>query len=170
MTKFEELCKIYTNAGKDFNNYRWKCIDFAQKMGEGLAEYLECKNDDIQYYMVSKVPQPNEARLPQEAHPRDALFLEDDTFWHYGMGINLYMEDIKFPATTYILELAIKEDNKNFIIKFIKQQKEFNIDPSKPADFQPIYEFIFDEIKGRFDNELEKFLKNRSTEHYPGYI
>ncbi len=170
MTKFEELCKIYTDAGKDFNNYRWKCIDFAQNMGEGLADYLECKKEDVQYYLVSNLPQSDEARLPQEAHLRDALFLEDDTFWHYGMGINLYMEGIRNPATTYILELAIKEVNKNFIIKFIKQQQEFNIDPSKPEDLRPVYEFIFDEIKGRFDNELEKFLKHRSTEHYPGYM
>ncbi len=170
MTKFEELCKIYTKAGKDFNDYRWKCIDFATEMGEGLADYLECNKDDIQYYLVSTVAQPKEATPPQEAHPRDALFLEDDTFWHYGMGINLYMESIKNPATTYIFDLAIKEENKNFIIKFLKQQQEFNIDPSKPAQFQPMYEFIFDEIKARFDNELEKFLKHRSTEHYPGYI
>ena len=169
MIKFEELCKIYTNAGKEFNNYRWKCIDFATKIGEGLADYLECNTDDIQYYLVSNIPQSNVAKLPQEAHPRDALFLEDDTFWHYGMGINLYMEGIKNPATTYIFDLAIKE-NKNFIIKFIKQQQEFNINPSKPADLQTVYEFIFNEIKGRFDNELEKFLKHKSTEHYPGYI
>ncbi len=111
-----------------------------------------------------------EINLPREAHPRDALFLENDTFWHYGMGVNLYMADIKIPATTYIFDLAIKEENKNFIIKFIKQQKEFNINPLKPAEFQPIYEFIFDEVKSRFENELEQFLKQRSTEHYPGYI
>ncbi len=170
MTKFEELCNIYTKAGKDFNNYRWKNIDFAIELGEGTADYLECKKDDIQYYLVSNVGQPKEANLPNEAHPRDALFLENDTFWHYGMGVNLYMADIKIPATTYIFDLAIKEENKNFIIKFIKQQKEFNINPSKPAEFQPIYEFIFDEIKSRFENELEQFLKHRSTEHYPGYI
>jgi hypothetical protein len=170
MTRFEELCKIYTKAEKDFSNYRWKCIDFAVEMGDGVADYLECKKEDIQYYLVSNAGQPGEATQPKEAHPRDALFLENDTFWHYGMGINLYIEGIKNPAMSYIFDLAIKGKKNNFVVDFPKQQKKFDIDPNKPEDFQPVHEFIFDEIKNRFDNELEKFLKHKSTEHYPGYI
>lgn len=171
MTKFEELTDIYTNAGKDFDNYRWNCIEFAIKIGEGVADYLECEKEDIQYYLTSNLSgKPQEANKSREAHPRDALILENDTFWHYGMGVNLYFESNKNPATTYIFDLALKGEKTNFIVKFPSQQKEFNIDPDKPEDFHPMNEFIYDAIKNRFENELEKFLKHKSTEHYPGYM
>ncbi|HEX7468754.1 MAG TPA: hypothetical protein VF324_09255 [Methanobacterium sp.] len=170
MTKFEELCKIYTKAEKDFSNYRWKCIDFAVAIGDGVADYLECDKEDIQYYLVSNLGQPGGTAPPKETHPRDALFLENDTLWHYGMGINLYLEDIKNPAMSYIFDVALKGEKDSFMVEFPKQQKKFNINPSKPKDLQPMYEFIFDEIKNRFENELEKFLKHQSTKHYPGYI
>jgi hypothetical protein len=169
MTKFEELCKIYTTSGKEFIDYRWKCIDFAVILGEGVADYLECSKEEIQYYIVSNLGQPGQTQ-PQEAHPRDALFLENDTFWHYGMGINLYMEGIKNPGMTYIFNVAIKEEKNNFLVEFPEQQKVFNVNPEKPENLHPIYEFIYDTLKNRFENELEKFLKHQSPEHYPGYM
>jgi hypothetical protein len=164
MTKFEELCEIYTQSGKEFIDYRWKCIDFVVLLGEGVAEYLECSKDEIQYYIVSK------QGPPQESHPRDALFLENDTFWHYGMGINLYMEGIKNPGMTYIFNIALKEEKNRFIVEFLDQQKEFTVNSKKPEDLHQIYELIFETIKSRFENELEKFLKHKSPEHFPGYI
>lgn len=172
MTKFEELCSIYTEAEQDFSNYRWKCIDLAVELGNKLADYMECGKEEIQYYLTSNLTQPQGANLPnqpKEAHPRDALILENDTYWHYGMGVNLYQGTNKNPAMTYILDVALKGQKDNFIINFPKQQKQFNINPNKQKDFQNISEFIYNEIKGRFENELEKFLKHQSTEHYPGY-
>ena len=170
MTKFEELCRMYINAEKNFSNYRWKCIGFAVVMGEGVADYLECNRGDIQYYLTSNLDQSQGMNQPKEAHPRDALLLESDTFWHYGMGVNLYREDNKNPAMTYIFDLALKGEENNFLVRFPKQQKEFKIKKDEPEQLQQIYEFIFDEIKDRFENELEKFLKHQSTEHYPGYM
>jgi hypothetical protein len=164
MTKFEELCKIYTESGNDFNNYRWKCIDFAKEIGKGVANYLECKIEDIQYYLYDKEGKP------QEAHPRDALFLRKDAFWHYGMGINLYVVGHKDPAVPYILDLAIKGEKDKFMVQFPSLKNEFTIDPGKPEDFKPVYDLIFNTIKSRFENELEKFLKHKSTEHYPEYM
>lgn len=164
MTKFEELCEIYTKAGNNFNDYRWKCIDFAKEMGKGVANYLGCKTEDIQYYLKNK-----EGKL-QEAHPRDALFLEKDTFWHYNMGINLYIVGNKDPAIPYILNLAIKGKNDSYIVQFPQLKEEFTINPNKPEDFQPIYDLIFNNIKDHFENQLEKFLTHKSEEHYPEYM
>ncbi|HEX3013725.1 MAG TPA: hypothetical protein VHO92_05585, partial [Methanobacterium sp.] len=70
MTKFEELCEIYTKAENDFYDYKWECIDFAKEMGNKVANYLGCKSEDIQYYLYDKDGKPI------EAHPRDALTLD----------------------------------------------------------------------------------------------
>ncbi len=164
MTKFEELCKIYTESGNDFNNYRWECIDFAKDIGKNVANYLECKEEDIQYYLYDKDGKP------VEAHPRDALILQDDTFWHYGMGINLYLVGNKNPAMPFILDLAIKGDKNRFIVEFPTLKKEFNVNPDKIEDFKPMNDLIFNTIKDRFENELEKFLEHKSAEHYPEYM
>ncbi|HEX3013902.1 MAG TPA: hypothetical protein VHO92_06500, partial [Methanobacterium sp.] len=140
------------------------CIDFAKEMGNKVANYLGCKSEDIQYYLYDKDGKPI------EAHPRDALTLDNDTFWHYGMGINLYMAGDKNPSMPFILKMAIKGDKDGFIVEFPQLKKEFNIDPDKPEDFKPLNHLIFNAIKDRFENELEKFLKHRSVEHYPEYM
>ena len=44
--------------------------------------------------------------------------------------VNLYVENNKDnPAMTYIFDLALKRDNGNFGIRFMKEKKEFNLDP-----------------------------------------
>ncbi len=164
MTKFEELIEIYTKSGEEFNNYRWRCIDFAKNIGKNLANYLECNEEDIQYYLYDKEGKPI------EAHPRDALILQNDTFWHYGMGINMYLKGNKNPAPPFIFNMAIKGDNDKFIVELPDLKKEFNVNAGKSEDFMPINDLIFNTMKDRFENELNKFLKHKSVEHYPEYM
>jgi hypothetical protein len=165
MTKFEELNKIYTKAEEDFKNYRWECIDFAVKLGKGLANYLECEYDEIQYYRP-----PDKEGKAVETHPRDAILIDIDTSWHYGMGVNLYVENnIDNPAMTYIFDLALKKGNGNFAVRLMKEKKEFTLDPNKPEDFKQLYDLIYNIIKNRFEQELTKFLENKSSEHFPEY-
>jgi len=162
MTRFEELCKVYTKAEEDFRNYRWKSIEFVTQMAKGLANYLECEIDDIRYYLPVKDGQP------KEAHLIDALLLDNDTFWHFGMGVNLYVEGNKMPAMTYIFDLALKGEDE-YIIRVLKEKKEFNINPAEREDFKSLYNFIYDSIKNRFEDELGKFLHHKSFEHFPEY-
>ena len=165
MTKFDELNKIYTRAEKDFKDYRWTSIEFAVKLGKGLAKYLGCEYEEIQYYQP-----PDKEGKSIEAHPRDALLIDTDTSWHYAMGLNLYVENNRDnPAMTYIFDLAMKKDNDNFGIRLMKEKKEFKIDPNNPEDLNTFYEFIYNTIKNRFEEELTKFLSNKSHEHFPEY-
>ena len=86
------------------------------------------------------------------------------------MGLNLYVENNKDnPAMTYIFDLAMKKDNNNFSIRLMKEKKEFKIDPSNPDDLNTFYDFIYSTIKNRFEEELTKFLSNKSHEHFPEY-
>ncbi len=164
MTKFEELCQIYTKAEEDFKDYRWKSVNFAVKLGKGLADYLECEQEEIQYYR----PPDKEGKL-MEAHPRDALLIDIDTSWHYGMGVNLYVEGNQDNPMNYTFDLALKMVNEKFALRFMKEKKEFSLDPTKPEDLIPVYDLIYDMIKNRFQQELEKFLNNKSSEHFPEY-
>lgn len=165
MTKFEELNKIYTAAEQDFKNYRSNCIEFAIQLGKGLANYLECDYEEILYYQ----PPDNEGKAI-EVNARDALLIDKDTSWHYGMGINLYVENnMDDPSMTYIFDLAIKKDKENYIISLLNEKKEFNFESSKPEDLKPFYDMIYNTIKNRFEEELTKFLTNRSYEHFPEY-
>ena len=165
MTRFEELNQIYTKAEEDFRDYRWKCIDFAVMLGKGLADYLECDYEEIQYYLP-----PDKEGKAIEAHPRDALLIDIDTSWHYGMGVNLYVSNNKDnPAMTYIFDLALKKDNGNFGVRLLKEKKEFSINPNKPENFNQLYDMIFNLIKNRFEQELTKFLEKKSSEHFPEY-
>lgn len=165
MTKFEELNKVYTKAEEDFKDYRWKSINFAIKLGKGFADYLECDYDEIQYYR----PPDNKGKA-QEAHPRDAVLIDVDTSWHYGMGVNLYLKENQVnPAMTYIFDFALKKDNGNYLVRLDKEKKEFTIDPNNPDDFIPLYDTLYSAIKSRFEEELDKFLSQKSAEHYPEY-
>ena len=161
MTKFEQLIETYTKAENDFYDYKWKCIDFAKEIGINISNYLGCKLGDIQYYLYDKEGKP------VEAHPRDALILKKDTFWHYGMGINMYMIGERRPSPPFIFNMAIKSDKNGFIVEFPQLKKEYYIDSNKPEDFKSLNRLVYITIKEHFENLLKKFLDDRSLEHYP---
>ena len=70
---------------------------------------------------------------------------------------------------TYIFDLAMKKDKDSFDIRLLKEKKEFKIDLNNPEDLNTFYEFIYNTIKNRFEEELTKFLSNKSREHFPEY-
>ena len=100
----------------------------------------------------------------------NAMTLEEDAYWQVGFGITLYGKKNEFPQETLIIGLLLKtEGNKKFKVKLYGQDKLFEIDRNKEADFNGFYEFIFNEIQTNYQKGLQTFLGQDTTIRKIGY-
>lgn len=165
MARINELNQLYTKADEEFFAYQKRCTDFVLDIKRGIAEYLECEISDIPLF-----PPKEDYDNTGSVSPRGALKLKDDTFWHFGLGVNLYKIGQKDPDMAYIFEIAFKGNDNKFILKIDADSKEFVINPQIDNDLEQVYEYIYNKIKNRFDNELEKYLNQyNDSEQYRHY-
>lgn len=157
MTKFNELCNSYRLSREKYFNYRNECIDFADKLVGNMIGYFQWPKEQIKY--VS--PKGNDSDSVYTL--RGVLSLEDDTFWHFGLGLTLYESpDIK-PYETAIIHILLKKDCEHFIVKIKNFKDEFEIFKDKPEDFENFFEFIFNKIKEDYEKDFEIFFEQEDT-------
>ena len=155
MTRFEELCESYANARKKFFNYEHECMDFGSKMVAGLAEYLECPPEQVNYYPPDKESDPNVTYNIQ-----GATILGEDGYWHVGIGIGIYEAPNVRPQENVRSTLLIKKNNSHFIVKYGKLSKEeYRICEDKKEDFKEFYDHVFEEIRNLYDKQLENMKR-----------
>ena len=153
MTKYEEILKSYKTAMKRYADYRKECWRFAHKLVNGLINYLKCPKELVMFDPLNR-----EIKEGQIFTLEGAMHLEDDTFWHLGIGINLYREPNIIQERVKLC-IMIKGSNKHFIVKLEGINKEFEIDENKPEEFKTFYDFIFKQITEFYDKGLIQFLE-----------
>ncbi len=164
MSKFKELCKAYETARINFFDYRRDCHTFASKLIDGLIDFLQCPKEQIKF-----IPLKKDYESDFTYTLMGAMHLNDDTFWHLGVGITLYKEPNIFPHETVLISFLIKEKSDSFTVKLGDSGKEFEILKDKPEDFNEIYEFIFNQIKETYEKGLKRFLEQKETSREIGF-
>lgn len=161
MSKYGELCKAYNNAMEKSSDYEETCKDFIINFQNGFIKYLGCENGEVCFYGSKKVYK--DPKGPLNIH--EAIYLDDDTFWHFGLGIKLKGED-HYVDRVQILELAIKGEENKFTLKYdFDGGKLFKIKNSEDQrELEKVYGLLFDYLKERFDNQLEVFLNQKDSE------
>jgi hypothetical protein len=151
MTRFEELCQSFANARKRYFNYENECMDFGEKMVDGLVEYLECPPEQVNYYPPDKESDPN---VSYNIH--GASMLGEDGFWHVGIGIGIYEAPNVRPQENVRSTLLIKKENGCFTVKYGKESSdEFRICEDDEEDLEKFYGHVFEEVKELYDKQLE---------------
>ncbi|UJS15971.1 MAG: hypothetical protein L3J17_08555 [Candidatus Jettenia sp.] len=166
MTKFEDLCNSYSLSRKKYFNYRNECVNFADKLVSGMFDYFKCPKEQIKYFS------PKDQYMPDNhsyQSLRGVMTLEDDTFWHFGIGLTLYESpDIK-PCETITIHILLKKICEHFTVKINTFDEKFVIHANKPADFEKFYEFIFNEIKEDYEKDFEVFFKEKDRVRKIGF-
>jgi len=159
MSKFEELCKSYATARENYFNYRNACWDFASHLVSGMIDYFQCPKEQVKFIPLKGDEKPGSVYTLM-----GAMHLDDDTFWHLGVGLTLYIAPNVFPHETILLPLLIKKVTDYFIVKLDGHQKEFKIHIDKTDEFDTFYEFVFQQIQETYEKGLQRFLdQNEAT-------
>ncbi len=156
MTKFEELCSSYRLSRNKYFDYRNECVNFAEELVRRMINYFQCPKEQIKCFS------PKDQVMPDNhSHQllRGVMILEDDTFWHFGIGLTLYESpDIK-PCETVTIHILLKKVPEPFIVKINTFKETFEIYRTNPADFEKFNEFIFNKIKEDYEKDFEIFFE-----------
>lgn len=165
MSKFEELCRAYAVARKNYFDYRDTCCKFAHTLVSGMIDYFKCPKEQIKFIPLKGEVEPNSSYTVM-----GAIHLDDDTFWHLGVMLTLYEAPNVFPHQPVLLQLLIKKVDDYFIVKLGTKRQEFTIHEDKPDEFNPFYEFIFVLIKENHEKGLQRFLGKEQKKEEPRKI
>ena len=148
MTKYEEICRAHKNTIKKNAHYRKKCEEFAVDLIFGLINYLGCSNKEVELF-----PLKEELKEGQIYKIQKAMNLEDDTFWHFGVRINLYN------VGSISLPIMIKGSNEHFIVRLEGIDEKYGIDKNNSEELKAFYDFIFKLIMDDYEKEPFQFYK-----------
>ena len=155
MSKFEELCEFFNTSVDHYIKYRDDCHDFSASFFNDLKEYLDIPPDSLKIY-----PPGDEIDFTHGYNLLDAMILEDDTFWHFRIGITLAISSKppSFPSRTFLINVLVKKTDEYFEVRLGDAGgPEFKM-TLKP-DFTPAYDLIYGKLKEYLENGLERFLK-----------
>ncbi len=163
MSRFEQLCETLRQTRRQYYAYREECSAFMSTFMMGLREYLDVPDGYCEYYATQghwkgrKVPGLTAA-----------MHLDDDSYFHIGVVIDLVEKPDTFPTEPngFILKLK-KRDNAFEVI--LPDDKQFVIDAVSEEAFEPVYEHMFNIMRKRYDNALREFLDTADVKRRQGF-
>jgi hypothetical protein len=161
MTKFEDLCNAYTNVRREYNSDRLECMQLVGELLAGLREYLGAPEG-----FVSLFAKGGSFAGRKVDGPAAAMHLDDDTFWHFGVAIDLFEEEGQFPMHCVGFDMRLKKLGHKFILH-VEGGPPFELTRDNPDRLLPLYEFIYQFVKSRYENSLnEFFVKGDATRRF----
>ena len=152
MTKFEELCAAYGEMKRQYHANRRECMDFVGAMWHGLREYLGAPEG-----MVSLYARSGSWAGRKVDGPSAAMNLADDTFWHFGLALDIFEETGQMPFHTIGFELKLKKLGGKFTL-VVEQGPQFELTGEGPDRFRPFFDYIYEYVKARYQNAFSEFL------------
>ena len=164
MTKFEELCDLFSKSRNDYFKYEDECIHFAADLTKEFITYFKIPQEQITYIPTNKEPEEDKRYTLF-----GAMHLDDDTFWHIGIILTLFEKPNVYPYQPVLMIIKLKKENGDFIVSLKGQSKTFKLNGKNPKTFVPFFEYIYENISVLFKSNLQKFLKNSSITKSIGF-
>jgi len=158
-TPYQQISKAYAIARENYAAYRSECALFAGTFSRGFVEYLGGARDAISYESLRGV---REGDGPVDV--QEAMHLDEDTFWHFGMQIRVAGE-----KTTDMVrvEVRFKKIERRFVISLFGHE-DFEITEPNALTLEPVYELLVLSIRRHYEDGLRLFLDKRGQNlHLP---
>jgi hypothetical protein len=149
-SRYQNLCRSLGDARERFNAYRSECFFFAATFARGFAEYSGWPRE-----LVTSENVAGAAAIPK-ARIEDAMHLDADAFWHFGL--RLAVEEPKGKGSI-LLRVRFKKLETRYIISLYGFE-DFEVAAPTPEALQPIYDSILNAVKRHYDYGLRLFLEN----------
>jgi hypothetical protein len=149
--RYQDLCKALEVARAHFAGYRSECSFFAATLSRGLMEYSAWPRELVTYEPVAG-EEPGEAT----GNIEDALHLDADGFWHFGL--RLALEEPK-GRDSILLKVRLKKLETRYIVSLFGFE-DFEVAAPTPEQLQPLYESILNAVKRHYETGLRLFLEN----------
>ena len=151
MSRYEDLCRSLQSARARFAGYRSECVLFAATLSRGFAEYASWPRE-----LVTHEPVAGEGLGMPTAKIEDAMHLDQDGFWHFGL--RLALEEPK-GRDSILLRVRFKKLETRYIVSLFGFE-DFEVAAPTPEALQPIYESILNAVRRHYAYGLRLFLEN----------
>lgn len=164
MSKFEEICRAYSQSRKSFRAYEELCRNFARDLVYGMIDYFEWPQDQE----ITYIPLGEEI----SAHNRfyalaGAMRMDDESFWHFGVELSIHEPGGSHPLP-FLMSFFIKKVGPHFIVKLGPAGKEIRIHQDRTGDLTPFYDAVFVQIMEFFARKYQEAITKEEQE--PGFI
>jgi hypothetical protein len=164
MSKYDELCQAYANSRKAYVDYRNACFGFAQELLEGLFGFLQVPEGRIRIVPVSREPDPEAVYTLSSA-----MHLDDDTYWHVGVVVDLVDASGTFPPQAVLLKLLVKRHDGVFFVRLGRDGEDMRVRDGYPQDIAVFMNHVFTAIKESYDQGLQQFLDQDESTRKIGF-
>jgi len=164
MSKYEELCQAYANSRKTYVEYRNACFGFAQDLIEGLVNFLQVPEERIRLVPVNRDPDPEAVYTLSSA-----MHLDEDTYWHVGVVVDLSDPAGAFPPQAVLIKLLVKRHDGTFYVRLGQDGDDMRVRDGYPQDMALVMEHVFTTIKESYEQGLQQFLDQEESTRKIGF-
>jgi hypothetical protein len=149
-SRYQDLCKAFADARASFAAYRSECFFFAATFTRGFGEYSGWPRENTGYERLAAAEATPSQRI------EDAMHLDADGFWHFGLRLSL--EDPKGKGSV-LVRIRFKKLETRYIISLYGTE-DFEVAAPTPEALQPIFDSILNAVNRHFAYGLRLFLEN----------
>ena len=159
-SKFHQLCNAYGNAQNNFENYKSDCHTFSIEFVKELKAYYEVPDTQFSLYRID----PKQGFDLVQSALIHAIRLEQDHYWHFGIGLTVCKAPETLPEELILMHLMFRKNSAgNFFIKSSHMKDEFEITKGDSKSYIPFFDALFKSIMESYNNQLQLFLKTKTT-------
>jgi len=153
MSKFEELCSTYKKAVDAWWAYRDEGLQFVRMLIARYLTYLKLPQSDWRFVPVGKEPEPN-----RTYNCLEAMHLHQDTFWHLGFQIPMYVAPNEYPRQRLLIHFMFrKADDQTFLVKIAANDPGHTIAMDQEDTFTVFFDFLQLQILRHFEDRPRDF-------------
>lgn len=146
MSRYETLCAALRDLREKYAQHRGDCFALTGQLVAGLREFLGVDEDIVAFYAT----QGSWAGKKVDG-PAAALHLGDDTFWHFGVAIDVFEEADQMPCHAVGFELRLKRLPDHFLVALMPEGPQFQISAAAPEnDLRALYEHLYQHVLKRY--------------------
>ncbi|EOW2276201.1 MULTISPECIES: hypothetical protein [Klebsiella pneumoniae complex] len=166
MSKFEEICAAYKISQDNFNAYRSRSMDFALSLGHKYIQYLGVTKGNFWW-----VPEHDSSTEKEGYTIPGAMHLDDDTYWHLGLKIKIFMAPNAFPQQELLIIFKFKEkEEKVFEVMIDHVDKKHDIEIWIDASYTVFFNHLQEVILAMYQDGLDNFLASQQESRKIGFI
>jgi hypothetical protein len=164
MSKFEEMCKAFTDARNTWTAYRDRCFQHISTLSTGFVKYCEIPQGRFAF-----VPD-KDSEADKQYSPHDAIQFDSDGYWHLGWRIGLFESPNSFPQRQVVVRFALKEsESGKVMVKRGWEQEAHELDLNNESQCREFYDSITDRIKEYYGRNPQDFGGDESRSNKMGF-
>jgi len=160
---YQELCQLLEEARKRSRDYRSDCVFFASQFQRQFAEYLGVSQDRTSFEPLGGMREGDGPVQVQEA-----LQLDEDTYWHVGLRLQLESEKAKDTILFHVRFKRMGDKPKDLYVVNLFGHEDFEVAEPSPTALRPIFAALHESLRRHYQDGLRLFLDKRGQNlHMP---